>query len=49
MFGQLYSTVALPTGERALIVIDQEAGSASEAVWTRWRREQLTLLPGIEP
>jgi hypothetical protein len=43
---QLYAPTALPPGKETPLHIGQEAGSAPEQVWTRWRREKRSTLTG---
>jgi hypothetical protein len=42
---------ALSPGKEPPVAIAQEAGWASEPVWTRWREENINTLPlpGVEP
>jgi hypothetical protein len=35
--GQLHAPTDVPSGEEAAVSIEQEAGWASEPVWTLWR------------
>jgi hypothetical protein len=47
--GQLHAPVALPLGKEPLVPIGQEAGWASQSVYTLWEvKRNLLLLSGIE-
>jgi len=52
MSGQLHAQVDLTPGKEPLVSIVQEAGLASDPVWTQWWREKFPAPTGnwnIEP
>jgi hypothetical protein len=41
--GHLHAPVALPPGKEPPVRMEEKAGWAPESVWTRWRREEISV------
>jgi hypothetical protein len=49
MSGKLHDLASLTPKKEPEIPLGKEAGWAPEGVWTLWRKENVLLLPRIEP